>query len=868
MSTRSPLQTEILKFVGGLPYWEQYLSAYTLGAFTDEKEPDVIKEALQLLLEDSKLTPLTATRPDLKFGEPTPGSGSPPPGQMIAGLRFKSLASVKHVNAIKQTKPLDFSANVTVVYGKNGAGKSGFIRLLNNAFYSRGDRLILPNIFEGGAGNPEGEFEFQKGTEAPYILKYPSESERAEFAQFAVFDSKSVHVHLNEKNELHIEPVEFDFFSKLATLVEKVEEHFDSLIEKRTKPNEFVKRFDGESNITTAVSGLGADSDLAPLRELAKLTDDDHQSLADAQKQLSELHADQLTRKKQELTNVKAKLASLQQELAVLGPVLDQSILEQFKTDLASLHSLKAQIAASGVQQFKDDRFLGIGSAQWLAFLKSAREFSQLQHGEHPRTGEPCPLCHQSLEQNAAALIRSYWTFLEGKLETDLRAVESRINAASAKWSSARVPSLPEDSQTALWLTSSKLPLDLSLKSYLTSASVDIQTLKENARTRTWTEVTALDAVGDTLFKVATTLLDQQIAELDAEAVKTKEQELKGAVTLLQHRKKLSELLVELETHVMDCSWLKLAAEVRKKVGTRDITNRRKDLYEEHLNGRYIVRFHQWCTELRTPYPIDIKQKGGSGKSERQLMVRGKYTPSQILSEGEQRAIALADFFTEVEIANIPSGLIFDDPVNSQDLDRKELIAKKIVEQARTKQVIVFTHDLSFVYDLRNEAERSGLVYGCHWIEKTGMEAGIVIPGGEPSLEKAFVEPTEALDYLERARREANPKERESILRVGFDRLRTTYEAFVIFDVLNGCLVRFDREFKPGRLKEAFVEKSYLDKACEKHGTLSGYVGAHLHSPYTSSTPSVDSLDAEIKEYISFRKDYRTKRNEYRKDLH
>jgi energy-coupling factor transporter ATP-binding protein EcfA2 len=865
MSTRSSLQNEILKFATGLPYWEQYLAEFVLVATSEKQEADLVRESLRFLLEDAKLAPHKDGRPELRF-EPTPGDESESP-KAIAGLRFKSLANVKNVNAIKQSKSLDFSANLTVVYGKNGAGKSGFIRLLNNAFYSRGDRQILPNVFETGTEKPEADFEFQQGANPAYTLKYPLQSERTEFGQYAVFDSKSVHVHLNERNELHIEPLEFDFFGKLAMLVEKVEEQFDSLIEKGSKPNEFLKRFDGESEVTNLLRDLNGNTDLEPIRALAAMKGEDDQSLIDAEKQLSELHVDQVTKKKQELTAVRSRLSALQQELKRLTPLFESATLDALKADISSCNAIKAQIEASGVQQFKDDRFLGIGSPQWLNFIKAAHEFSTLQHADHPRDGEPCPLCYRALEQSSTALIRSYWTFLEGKLEADLRAVESRISELENRWSRAVIPALPADSQASMWLSTSGLPLATHLMSNLGGAGALLTKLKEITKSKSWEDVDALPYVPDTLFDEVTAAIDKRILELDADAVKAQETILKALITLLGHRRKLSEALSEIEAYVRGCAWVALATVIRKKVGTRDITNRRKELYEQHLNGRYTARFHQWCTELKTPYPIDIKQKGGTGKSERQLMIRGKYTPSQVLSEGEQRAIALADFFTEVEIADIPSGLIFDDPVNSQDLDRKELIAKKIVEESKTKQIIVFTHDLSFVFDLKNEALRAGRTYACHWVEKNQLDSGIVHNNLEPSLEKGFVEPSEAAEYLRKAQSESNPKEREGVVRHGLSLLRSSYEALVIHDVLGGCISRFDREFKWKRLQDAYLDQEFIERVFEKMGMLSGYVEAHLHSDRTSSVPTSDLLEEEIKSYKKLREEFSTKRRQYKKGL-
>ncbi len=119
MSTRSALQNEILKFVATLPYWEKYLAAFALDAITDKTESEVIAQALQYLLEDSELAAKSGERPELSIAEPQATSSAP---ASIEDLQVTALSNLKNVNAIKPSKPLAFGPNVTVIYGKNGAG--------------------------------------------------------------------------------------------------------------------------------------------------------------------------------------------------------------------------------------------------------------------------------------------------------------------------------------------------------------------------------------------------------------------------------------------------------------------------------------------------------------------------------------------------------------------------------------------------------------------------------------------------------------------------------------------------------------------------------------------------------------------------
>jgi energy-coupling factor transporter ATP-binding protein EcfA2 len=73
-----------------------------------------------------------------------------------------------------------------------------------------------------------------------------------------------------------------------------------------------------------------------------------------------------------------------------------------------------------------------------------------------------------------------------------------------------------------------------------------------------------------------------------------------------------------------------------------------------------------------------------------------------VLSEGEYRCVALAGFMAELATNNSHSGIIFDDPVSSLDHLHREAIAKRLAEEGRSRQVIVFTHDLPFLFLLRN----------------------------------------------------------------------------------------------------------------------------------------------------------------------
>ena len=69
-------------------------------------------------------------------------------------VRLMSIAKIEHVNALASDQPLTFEPNgLTIVYGDNGSGKSGYARLADHegAAPRRGSLRRLPRHGDGKA---------------------------------------------------------------------------------------------------------------------------------------------------------------------------------------------------------------------------------------------------------------------------------------------------------------------------------------------------------------------------------------------------------------------------------------------------------------------------------------------------------------------------------------------------------------------------------------------------------------------------------------------------------------------------------------------------------------------------------------------
>jgi wobble nucleotide-excising tRNase len=91
----------------------------------------------------------------------------------------------------------------------------------------------------------------------------------------------------------------------------------------------------------------------------------------------------------------------------------------------------------------------------------------------------------------------------------------------------------------------------------------------------------------------------------------------------------------------------------------------------------------------------------------------------KVVSEGEQRCLSIVAFFAELSTADDPSGIVFDDPVSSLDYKWREGVARRLVEQAKTRQVIVFTHDVVFLLLLKQFSKELGVEHLTNMFSKS-----------------------------------------------------------------------------------------------------------------------------------------------------
>jgi len=518
--------------------------------------------------------------------------------------------------------------------------------------------------------------------------------------------------------------------------------------------------------------------------------------------------------------------------------------------------SKDAAAKAEGIENFKTDKIINVGSKEWKDFIAAAQNFAKQQVGDsemYPKVDDYCILCQQPLSIEAQKLISSYWSFIKSQSEQDAKNAQTALNTHKKSYEELKFGLLPEDGVLTKWMLEKHKKEALEIKEHLQKQKTLSESIISDLTTKTENDRTAI--------QIDTIHIDTIVQGIEDSITKLKENDptadikkLQDSITYLNHKEKLEQHITGIETYVSNLKWVAIATKAKGKISKRKITDKEKELSGRYFNEAYISAFNDECKSLNCEIGIDISHTGSAGTSYRQLFLKGK-EPSKILSEGEQKIISLADFLAEMKLSEITCGVIFDDPVTSLDDERKGRIAERIAEESTKKQVVVFTHDLVFVSTLISACCEFKIDHVCHWIEKRDDTPGYVFLNNAPSYEKQYRNSEiPRSHYVEANKPDCPPAHREYLVKSAFTELRTCYEVLVINDLFKNVVQRFNERVSVDSLKDVCFIDELVTELLDNFGQCCRYMEGHTHSDkYAYQKPTVENLNAEINRYDGIR---------------
>lgn len=717
-ATPTSLEQEVNAFANALPYWARFLAEKILLNIPVAEED--YQTAFGYLLEDLTLTPPTEkTEIVIKQSEATEGVYK-------AGLLLAALSQVEGVNALTEQQILEFNPQLTIVYGANGSGKSGYVKLFKKAFYAKVPEDILPNIhLEEGHKPVHALFSFTSGNQS-LSLHFPEEESNPAFEQFAVFDGKGASKHIDQKNEFEFRPAGLNFFASYMEALKKMEQLLSDAIAEKDTDNDFTQLFEGESAIKTFVESISGSTTIDDLNQYTPFSAADEAAKKNIEKVYDDLLLSTRGQAKeiQQLESIKWLLAENKAAAEKLNAGFSTEALNALHKAIEDCVEKEHIATSAGMDHFKTDKIAGIGTPAWKNFIASAEAFAALQPSAHyPEATDNCLFCHQPLSDPAQQLIASYRQFIKGTAEENVQHAREVLTAAKQRYAALNIDILPDGNLLTQWLSEKQPAVFASLKQSLAAQKTLAENICRDLDSKT---INGHQPVSNdiTLYATVSSFIEATIGMIRNNEQQQELDRLLTEKTFLVHKEKFNAHLSKLEAYVKDQLWAVTAG--KANLNKRKITDTEKKLSDKYFNQQYVDAFNNECQALNGNLGIEINHTGSGGKSFRQLKIKGK-VPNVILSEGEQKVIAMADFLAETHLSAINRGLIFDDPANALDEVRRSEVALRLVKEAAIKQVVIFTHDKAFVAALTGCAKDLGINHDCHLIEnRNGHQPGTI----------------------------------------------------------------------------------------------------------------------------------------------
>lgn len=778
-----------------------------------------------------------------------------------------SLHTLVNVGRIPSDQTLEFqSQGLTIAYGGNGTGKSGYARVLKQACRARSPGAVYANAYDPNFQQltPSATIAFElDGT--PDQAQWSGQRghvPRPELRGISVFDGDCARHYLQAREAATFQPTALTYLQQLANglnqaLRPRLQAEITGLAVDVTPFNVIP----ADTAAGRAVHPISAKTDPARARALAELTADEQAELARLPQEISEADP---TAKATLLENAATKVDELGNAIGTsAGVVSDDAIDAAQSAHRILLDAEAAERAASALLQAEEATPLlsGTGQGPWALLFNAAREYSTgaaYPEQAFPVTGEgaQCVLCQQELTPGAKDRLQRFDRYVR---DTASEAAQAARNA----WQQL----VRDVGQATVRFTVSPVMSD-SLRGRIETLPGDIRIFQEDLLSRLqwlrtavangeWLDrpthrganpIASIRQIADNLRAEATALR----ANLDEAALAAKRLRLKE----LEARRLLSEHIDSIVQVVGNLGHKAKLQNCLEDIGnTRPISLFAGQLARTYISEALADRMNDELRKLDLYHiRVGVSSTGDAGSVRLGILLPdSQLDPHLVLSEAEQRMCALAYFFAELQQSGSNSGIVFDDPVSSLDHNHRTAVARRIVQESTVRQVIVFTHDAVFFGELNTLCADAGRTPSVKSISYRAEGPGYIGAGLPYDMRRHRERIAQhRADHQRIAANFNNPPgdtERLAI-RNAYDDLRVTIEVGIEDTILNGTVVRFRDNISVGRLDGVMIVQNAEYREVKRlHDKCCRNVRAHSHAAgqqraVTQPTELLQDIDA------------------------
>ena len=606
---------------------------------------------------------------------------------------------------------------------------------------------------------------------------------------------------------------------------------------------------------TSVLQTLGPGSEEEQVNELATLKDMERA-------RLEELRGDlKVADPAKAVDALDERIRLLREANEVVGDMQAAASVER-TTEVVRLYRLyreagrAAQVAAESA--FSDAPLPAVGTAVWRRLWEAARAYSRQEaYPEHdfPNAGPKarCVLCQQQLEEATASRMRRFDEFVQEEVKAQEDAAAGEYESALQALRNADVGRHELDRVLGLVRVESDDVVYRQCRLAITSTRWRLRDVTRNhegngdgkafAGFEPW-PAAEIEALIDRL--------SARVSRLRAEA---------GSA----ERVAATEELAELEDRV----WLRgvkedVIAEIKRQrqralleaalgeTATNAITTKSREVARSLVTNTLRAEFAREVERLGVArLAVELRETRGSYGVPRFrvcLIRRPETRAGVVLSEGEHRCVALAAFLAELATSGSRSAIVFDDPVSSLDHNHRDAVAERLAEESLSRQVIVLTHDIAFLFRLDEACRQKQAHLAVRSVTRTENLTGFVQkdPPAHAQPVKNLIESMQKQLDKERTHYDSGDHgEWEKTVDALLKRLRTGWER-AVEEFIGPVFKRLSSKVETKGLGMLTVLEM---SDCEEMRASYGRCSSLLHSMADTLNPAVpgpDEIQAEL----------------------
>jgi len=648
--------------------------------------------------DDKKINILNSLRDDtaLEINEPNIGAND-----SDKEIYLTSLEHIQGVNALKQNQTIKFHNDITILYGLNGAGKSSYFKVLNEIVGGNQKKVILSNIYSDTQQTIDVNISFQEKTGQSQTNNWNGNSRSLDsLNKCKVFDSSYLNglLETRKADTTLIQPLGLNLFSYLVVMIDEFKTKLESEADGKRleKPTIELKSLSDE--IKTAFEAHQIDNTRKKkIEDLFYFPDENLKTLEKTKIELKDLEQINIQDKIKLKNSDKTDIDSIKKNIKETNKKLSG-----FYTDTQTQLELLAKNKTTNELAKKQFEILSTipnsDNPEWKEFVKSGEKY-KLKVDDSDKV---CIYCRQSLQdENATKLISAYGKFLkdesEKKLNNSLEQIKDLADKVKAPSTNLEIKeNIKGILKEHIFEATEKTLLEVintAIANFSLTKDEILKKIKES-NIALKIELQDISNITERLNSISETIqteIDKLSEENSTKA--TEIEKLEKALKQLQENYSISKQKENIN------KWFetdKAENNLRKKstkINTAKTTTLSKTAHNELLTETLKQKFTDELSFLGYKN-LNLKIEnagGGKGTSSTKLTLSKNNDIRVILSEGEQKAVALALFIAEAGIQNNKNPIILDDPVNSLDHKIAGKFSQRLLKLEN--QVILFNHN-------------------------------------------------------------------------------------------------------------------------------------------------------------------------------